>query len=114
MRRGDDGSTIADIRLVRRTGLVFPPSLRLRLQDGTTQDVRLPVDVWRGGSRTFTASVAVRAAVTGARLWPDPTVPDWDATNDTWGNAPPADAMGPVTTGGLVTPVPGAGTPVNP
>jgi hypothetical protein len=113
-RKADDGSQVADIRLVRRTGLVFPPAMRLRLQDGTTQDVRLPVDVWRGGASAITVSVTVRGTVTGARLWPDPSVPDWDATNDTWGNAPAADALGPVTTGGLSTPVPGAGAPVNP
>jgi hypothetical protein len=33
----------------------------------------------------------------GARLWPDATVPDWDAANDTWGDAPRADARGAVT-----------------
>ena len=113
-RKADDGSTVADIHLVRRTGLVFPPAMRLRLQDGTTQDVRLPVDVWRAGQSAITVTVAVRSAVTGVRLWPDPTVPDWNPANDTWGNAPAADPLGPVTTGGLMTPVPGAGTPVNP
>lgn len=106
-RRSEQGTLVADIRLVRRTSLVFPPALRLKLQDGSTQEVRLPVDVWRGGLSTFTASVAVRAPVAGARLWPDPTVPDWNAANDAWGDAPAADPLGPVTTGGLATPVPG-------
>jgi hypothetical protein len=113
-RPGEDGGLVADVRLVRRTSLVFPPALRLRLRDGSTQDVRLPVDVWRRGATTFIASVPVRAAVAGVRLWPDPTVPDWNPGNDTWGEAPPADALGPVTTGGLATPVAGAGPPVNP
>jgi hypothetical protein len=37
------------------------------------------------------------------RLWPDPTVPDWNAANDTWGTAPAGDGMAPVTTGGLAS-----------
>ena len=109
MRRGEDGERYADVRVARNTGLVFPLELRLRLADGSTQDVRLPVHVWARGERAITASIAVRADVTGALLWPDRTVPDFEAANDTWGNAPAADAPGPVTTGGLVTPVPGAG-----
>ena len=109
MRR-DGSQLVADVRLARRTSLVFPPALRLLLADGSTQDVRLPVDVWARGVTTFVAAVPVRAAVTGARLWPDPSVPDWNAANDTWGRAPAADPMGPVTTGGLATPVPGAAT----
>ena len=109
MRRDGD-QLVAQVRLARRTSLVFPPAIRLRLADGSTQDVRLPVDIWARGVTTFVASVPVRAAVTGARLWPDPSVPDWNAANDTWGQAPAADPMGPVTAGGLSTPLPGAAT----
>jgi hypothetical protein len=54
--------------------------------------------------------IAVKGQVTGVRLWPDPTVPDWNASNDTWGEAPAADPRGPVTGGGLGSPV----TPVTP
>jgi hypothetical protein len=31
------------------------------------------------------------------RLWPDGTVPDFDPSNDAWGEAPPAATPGPVT-----------------
>jgi predicted HAD superfamily Cof-like phosphohydrolase len=45
------------------------------------------------------------------KLWPDGTVPDWDDTNDTWGNAPAKDATIPlVTTGGLNTSLPRSAT----
>jgi hypothetical protein len=44
--------------------------------------------------------LAVRSAVSGARLWPDGTAPDFNAVNDVWGIAPPADTT-PSTTGGL-------------
>ncbi|MGZ8455924.1 MAG: M1 family metallopeptidase [Gemmatirosa sp.] len=100
---GDAGKQTATLALRRMTSVPFPVVARLRLADGTTRDVRFPVDVWArpsGGDRVR-VSVSVPTAVVGARLWPDPTVPDWNAANDTWGNAPPAEAAGPVTnTGG--------------
>jgi hypothetical protein len=97
----DPGDRTAVIYLRRNTSIVFPVTIRLKLSDGSTQDVSLPVDIW-ARSREFAATVAVRAAVTGARLWTDPFVPDWNPSNDTWGTPPPgAGAAGPATTGGL-------------
>jgi len=72
-------------------------SMRLALANGSTQNVHLPVDIWSRGN-VFKAVVQVKSAVTGARLWPDGLVPDWNPKNDTWG-APPA-----VTSGGLNAP----------
>jgi hypothetical protein len=94
-----DGST-ATIALTKHTSILFPVSIRLMLKDGTTQDVHAPVDLWSRGDEV-TVSVPVRAAVTGARLWPDPYVPDWNAKNDTWGVAPPAEVTTKATSGGL-------------
>ena len=76
--------------------------MRLKLSDGTTQDVKLPVDVWFLGDR-YTATIPVRSPLAGARLWPDGTVPDFNSSNDVWGNAPLVEKMGPVSTGGLVS-----------
>jgi hypothetical protein len=93
-----DGRSIALIHLTKHSSIPFPIEARLALSDGTTQEVRLPVFIWNLGDR-YVASVAVRAPVTGARLWPDGTVPDFDPANDTWGSAPRGDPMGPVTLG---------------
>ena len=95
-QRTENGVTVATIALRRTTSVVFPVALRLALEDGSTQDVKLPVEIWAGSER-FDADVAVRARVVGARLWPDPSVPDWNRSNDTWGNAPAANAPHPVT-----------------
>ena len=106
--------TVATIVLRRTTSVPFPALLRLRLADGSARDVRLPVALWArpsAGDR-IEASVAVPAAVTGVRLWPVPGVPDVDAGNDTWGDAPPADPEGPVTGGGLAGPVAGGAAAV--
>lgn len=97
-----DGRSIAVIQLRKHTSIPFPVEMRLKLSDGSTQDVKLPVDVWFLGDR-YTATIPVRSSLAGVRLWPDGTVPDFNSSNDTWGNAPPEDKMGTVTTGGLVS-----------
>ncbi|NUQ21299.1 MAG: M1 family metallopeptidase [Gemmatimonadaceae bacterium] len=104
-----EGQTTASITVRRNTSIPFPLEMRLRLSDGSTQDVRIPVEIWGpNASARVTADVPVRANVVGVRLWPDATVPDWDEANDTWGNAPSRDNVGLVTRGGLNTSVPRA------
>ncbi|HZS61949.1 MAG TPA: M1 family metallopeptidase, partial [Gemmatimonadaceae bacterium] len=97
----------AVVTLSKNTSILFPVSLRLALADGSTQDVHLPVDIWSRGN-VFKATVTVKSAVTGARLWPDGVVPDWNPANDTWGTPPAAADLtakgrGP-TSGGLNAP----------
>jgi hypothetical protein len=43
--------------------------------------------------------------VIGVRLWPDPNVPDWNSSNDVWGEAPAADRQAASTGGGAVPPI---------
>jgi hypothetical protein len=100
-RTDSGGQKVAVIGLSHNTSLLFPVELRLAFGDGSTQDVRFPVDIWSRGAH-ITAEVPVKADVTGARLWPDrSSVPDVDPKNDVWGNAPPLDQIHPATTGGL-------------
>ena len=99
-----------------RTSIPFPVTLRFRLEGGATHDVRLPVDVWahclqeeratRAGCTRIRATITVPGRVTGVRLWPVQTVPDWNAGNDGWGDAPDADPIGRVTADAELTPVP--------
>ena len=109
-----EGRRVATVTITRGSSIVFPPSVRLRLADGSTQDARFPVQLWstcgRQSCDRVQASVVVRSPVTGARLWPLGNVPDFDASNDTWGSAPDADKQ-PSTAGGLATPIPGAARP---
>ena len=94
--RTSEGQTFAVIMLRRNTPIPFPVRLRVAYADGTTQDFSLPVNIWARGNR-FEAVLPVRGPVTGVRLWPDPSVPDWNPSNDTWGSPPPANPSGPVT-----------------
>lgn len=97
-----DGRSVAMVELRKHTSIPFPVELRLKLADGTVQEVKLPVTIWFLGDQ-YTAAIPVRSAVTGARLWPDGTVPDFNSSNDTWGVAPAGDPVGTVTDGGLVS-----------
>jgi len=116
--RQEAGQFVAEVTLRRNTSVPFPVSIRLKLMDGTTQDVRLPVQIWatradaQFGPEHFRATIATRGIVKGARLWPDPNVPDWNTANDAWGDAPPSDSRAASTAGGLATPIVGA--PVRP
>jgi hypothetical protein len=91
-----DGQMFATIALHRFTSVPFPVRLRVAYADGTTQDFSFPVDVWARGTR-FDAVIPARTRITGVRLWPDPSVPDWNPSNDTWGTPPTANPPGPVT-----------------
>jgi hypothetical protein len=91
-----DGQMFATIALHRFTSVPFPVRLRVAYADGTTQDFSFPVDAWARGTR-FDAVIPARTRITGVRLWPDPSVPDWNPSNDTWGTPPTANPPGPVT-----------------
>jgi hypothetical protein len=90
------GQNVAVLSLHRMTSILFPVRLRLKYADGRTGDFTLPVNVWANGDR-FNAQLVVPARVVGARLWPDPSVPDWNEANDSWGDAPQRDPPRPVT-----------------
>jgi hypothetical protein len=94
--RSSAGQQFVAIGLRRNTSIPFPVRLRVGYADGTTQDFSLPVNIWAGGDR-FEAVLPARARVTGVRLWPNPSVPDWNSANDTWGNPPASEPSGPVT-----------------
>jgi len=105
MMRQSGTESVAEIHLRRVTNIPFPVTMRLKLNDQSTRDVRLPVDIWTHADR-YTATVPIDKPVVGVRLWPDPNVPDWNNSNDVWGDAPPADRQAVSTGGGIVPPIP--------
>jgi cytochrome c5 len=94
--RTSEGQQLVVVSLRRNTSVPFPVRLRVAYADGTTQDFSLPVNIWARSNR-FEAVLPARGKVTGVRLWPDRSVPDWNSANDTWGNPAPPNALGPVT-----------------
>ena len=72
------GENVVEVHLRRATSIPFPVTMRLKLDDRSTTDIRLPVEIWTRTDR-YTATIPVRRAVVGVRLWPDPNVPDVNA-----------------------------------
>lgn len=95
-QRQQAGQNVVTVSLQRRTPVVAPVRLRLKYAGGTTGDFTLPVNIWANGDR-FDAIVEAPRQVTGARIWPDQSAPDWNHENDAWGDAPPADPLRQVT-----------------
>src|SRR5262249_9547823 len=107
--RQADGQTRAEVRLRRVGSIPFPVTMRLKLNDGLSQDVRLPVEIWTHTDR-YTAPIPEPRAVVGVRLGPAPNVPDGNSANNIWGSAPAADAATASTAGGTAPPIPGSST----
>ena len=95
-QRRQEAQNLVTISLHRTTPVVAPVRLRLKYTSGATGDFTLPVNIWGNGGR-FDVIIAAPMQVVGARLWPDQSVPDWNHENDTWGDAPPAEPLRPVT-----------------
>jgi hypothetical protein len=62
---------------------VMPVELELGFDDGTTELVKLPVEIWYGGERYVYESRSGKP-IASARVNPDGTFPDAVPTNDAW------------------------------
>ncbi len=75
--------SVALITLRSLGGAVMPVELELGFADGTTQLVKLPVEIWYGGNR-YVYRIATGRAIVRARVNPDGRFPDLVPTNDAW------------------------------
>jgi hypothetical protein len=57
--------------------------IALRLDDGSTERVKLPVEIWYAGNR-YVYQVKQGKTIVSARVNPDATLPDAVTTNDSW------------------------------
>ena len=73
----------AQVTLANLGDAVMPVELELGFDDGTTELVKLPVEIWYGGNRYVYATKPGKTIVS-ARVNPDGTFPDAIATNDAW------------------------------
>jgi hypothetical protein len=85
--QGVDSVTAADsgagIYLSNRGQMVMPAELRIRFADGSTDLVRLPVDMWNLGSQ-FVYRVPAGRRVVAAEVDPHQAMPDLDRSNNLW------------------------------
>ncbi|HEU4570189.1 MAG TPA: M1 family metallopeptidase [Gemmatimonadales bacterium] len=84
---GPNGNT-ARIVLKNNGAAVLPVQMTLTLDDGSTQRVDLPVEIWYYDQTRFQAEVATSRPVTKVQLWTGGWVKDYVGTNDTWTATP--------------------------
>jgi aminopeptidase N len=78
-----NGYNVVRVTVGNRGQQVMPVEMRLSLADGTSQMVRLPVEIWYEGNR-YTATVRTSSPVTGVMIAPDRMFPDVDFSNNGW------------------------------
>jgi hypothetical protein len=77
----DEGVT--EIRLESRGDMVMPVEMRLDYGDGSSETLRLPVEMWKLG-RAYTYRVPAGRRVTGVIIDPRGVYPDDDRANNEW------------------------------
>ena len=78
-----DSAGGAQVTLVNLGDAVMPVELELGFEDGTTDVLKLPVEIWYGGNR-YVYQIKPAKTIVSARVNPDGTLPDAVVTNDVW------------------------------
>jgi hypothetical protein len=81
VKQTPDGTALVALRSLGAA--VMPVELELRFADGSSQVVKLPVEIWYGGNR-YLYRVNPGKVIVGARVNPDGHFPDAVAANDAW------------------------------
>jgi hypothetical protein len=83
------GVVASRVHLRSATPMPMPVELDLRMNDGTTQHLSLPVEVWEGGPQ-YTAVVPGPKTVVGVTVDPKSLYPDVRRENNRWDAPKPA------------------------
>jgi aminopeptidase N len=79
--RAADGQT--NVYLSNRGTMVMPATLAITFSDGTTQDVKLPIEMWNLGDR-FAYRVPGSKTIQRVVVDPRNALPDIDRSNNAW------------------------------
>jgi hypothetical protein len=85
----EDSAGATQVTLVNLGDAVMPVELELGYEDGTTELIKLPVEIWYGGNR-YVYEAKPGKTVVSARVNPDATLPDAVPANDSWKRPAPA------------------------
>jgi hypothetical protein len=81
VKQEPDGS--GQVTLANLGDAVMPVELELGFEDGTTERVKLPVEIWYAGNR-YVYAIGSGKTIVSARVNPDGTFPDAVPANDAW------------------------------
>lgn len=70
------------VTIDNKGGLLAPLTLRLTYADGSSEDRRLPVELWRYDQRRIAVPIYADRPITAVALDPDRALPDSDRSND--------------------------------
>ena len=79
----EDPSKGALISISNRQKMVMPVALEITLEDGVTERVELPAQVWKNGN-TWTMMYPSEKPITKVLIDPDELMPDIDSANNEW------------------------------
>jgi hypothetical protein len=82
-RPGQDGKNQVEVFLRNAGQMVMPVEVQLTYDDGTTQIVRYPVEIWYAGD-AYTARIITDKPVVAAMVNPDGLLPDLVPQNNAW------------------------------
>ena len=71
------------INLANKGEVPMPVKLKITYQDGSTEDLTLPVEIWQRGD-TWSHLVETEKAPKSVEIDPDKILPDVDYSNDSW------------------------------
>jgi hypothetical protein len=83
------GRNYVRVTLENKGGLVLPVELGVTFEDGTTQRIKLPADIWRKNEQRFVHGFFTDKAVREVVIDPDEAFADVQRSNNTWRAAPP-------------------------
>jgi len=93
----DSSGVVSRVYLRSAGEMPMPVELGLLMDDGSTQRVHLPVEIW-GLRNTYTALIAGPKKVNGVVVDPDGWYPDVDRSNNRWPATPAAGTPPPART----------------
>jgi Peptidase family M1 domain len=98
----DSSGVVSRVYLRNAGRMPMPVELGLVMNDGSTQRVRLPVEIW-GLRNSYTALIAGPKKVNSVVIDPDGWYPDVDRSNNRWPAVPAAGASPPPASGAAPT-----------
>jgi hypothetical protein len=84
----DEGKNFYVLNLKNKGGLVMPVIIRMEFEDGTFEDVRIPVELWRLNDKEVKKTLVTTKKVAKFKLDPYHEIPDIDTSDNTFPKEP--------------------------
>ena len=84
----EEGKNFYVMSLKNKGGLVMPVIIRMEFEDGTFEDVRIPVEVWRVNDKEVKKTLVTTKKVAKFKLDPYHEIPDIDTSDNTFPKEP--------------------------